>query len=72
MQIWNIKVIDTIWVEGSLWLIKWVDTITWHKHLYIGVALWIDEDDDIKHIIELWHKYQWDEINFIINRMNKW
>lgn len=71
MLVWNILVTDTLRVDWVLWLVKGTDQVTWAKHLYIWRRLWVDEAEDIEHIVKLWAKHE-DGGESIANRIQKW
>lgn len=33
------------------------DTLTWEISIYVWEGEWIDEDDDVMHILKWWTKY---------------
>ena len=64
----NIKVMDRVWLAGTVGVIKAKDTITNEIKIYIGRGLGESEQEDIKDIILLGTKTSVEDIQ----KLAKW
>lgn len=77
-NIWSIKIIDIMYINaGEVLCVKAIDEISKAHHLYIWAPQFDyrnmpSEKAQVKHVINRWHKFVWEEIKPLLTWLSNW